>query len=243
MSFNSICIGIVVISIVFMVATFFTLKTKKMLNERAFVYGILGAGFQMICTNFLISEGDFVYLLIDGLFMGMVFYNIVSIFGVRMAKLQESKNSVISFFSGLCIIGNFFTSFMLGVSGYLINMYASDPILVEYFGAETVQVLLEAFELTIMDYGYLLVVSLIVAILIGYMAVSMITYAVQNKTVKTILKANLILTSYYIVNLFVPTSSKEGLITVVAYIAVLLSAYLLYKESKHDKPSIEIIIK
>ena len=243
MSFETICVGIVAISVICTVATFLILKKKKWLNEKTFIYGIFGAGFLMVCSNFLMSTGDFATSVIDALFMGMVFYNVISMFGVRMGRIHQDNNSLLSFFSGFCIIGNLFTLFMLGVSGYLINMYQNDPVMIEYFGAETIELLFEAFQLTIIDYGYLLVISVIIAILIGYMAIDMVSYAMKNNTIKTILKAMLILSAYYVVNLFVPTSTKEGLVTVVAYIAVLLSAYLIYQESKHDKPSIEIVIK
>lgn len=243
MSFDTLCIGVVVISVVMMIATFFTLKLKKILNERAFVYGILASMFLMLCTNFLIANGDFVYLIVDSLFMGMVFYNAVSMFGLRMAKIHEDEKLFTSFFSGLCIIGNLFSVLTLGVGGFLVKMYANDPMMIEYFGTETIEVLLEAFQLTLVDYGYLLVVSFVVAIAIGYMAISMISYAIKNNTIKTILKSIFILSAFYIVNLFVPASTREGIITVVAYFAVVFAAYLLYKESKHDKPSIEIIIK
>lgn len=243
MNFHSLCIIVIAISVVAIIAMFLYLKFKKQLNEKAFVYGVLGAVLTMFCSTFVMSTGDIFFLIIDGLFMAMVFYNITTMFGIRLAKIDQDTNAFRSFFSGISIVGNFLNVLMLGAGGLIMEAYAADPVVIEALTKEVLDALMNAYQVTLMQYGYLLIVSVIVAIAVGYIALSMFVYANNNKTIKTIGKGILILSAFYIVNLYSPTTQKEGLIAFVIYLSIAAAAYLLYQQSKEDKPSIEIIIK
>ena len=243
MDFKTICLIIISIGICGILGSIVFLKVNKLMHEKSLAYGIFAALLVILFSNFVVVSSDLFYLIIDSLFLSMLFYNFVNMFGFKMAQIQNDEKMVISFFIGIGIIGNLISFMFLGIGGISLGSVASNPILLEYFDQSLISALSAAYQSTIMNYGYLLVVSLIVAILIDYMTIKMFVYAIVHNTAKTVFKALFMLFAFHIINLYTPSSSYEGIIVLISYGAVLLASYMLYKESKKDKQTLKIIIK
>jgi len=60
---------------------------------------------------------------------------------------------------------------------------------------------------------------------------------------RTNFKGMLVLFAYYIVSLFVTANTQELYLQAGLYAGVALASYLVYLQSKDDRPSITIVVK
>lgn len=243
MDFEKICYLIIAGTIMGMILTFVMLKSRKLLNEKAFIYGIISASIMTFSTSFISGAQDFGNLLIDGLFLALVFYNMTNVFGIRMGLIHEDHKGFLSYFCGLSVIGNLFSLLLFGIGGVVLVKNFNSPEFIELISLEYAQLLLDSYKVTLFEYGYLLALSLLVAFVIGYMSISMYIHSFKNKVIRTNVKASLLLLVYNVINLTSPADSSAGVTLMILYLSLLVAGYLIYKQSKEDKPSISVVIK
>lgn len=231
---------LVVASIVASIVVFVYLKVKKQLVEKAFVYGLVGALSAQIMSIFVLADTSLFSLIVNALFLSLVFYNVVMLFGIRFSKMHESNKAFYSVYCGLGVVGNLLNVFFFGLSGLMVNVYSQNEELVEAVGKDVMDALVDGVSRALSEDLLVLVASLIASFFISYFTLKLFAHAYSKKLIKTNFKALLMLFAYYAVGVFIPTNAMQTNLQIVLYGAVVLAAYLIYKQSKNDQPSVVI---
>lgn len=242
MDVKMISIGFIVISIVVAIGSFVFLKWKKWLVEKPFIYGILGSLAAQFMSIFVLADSAIFSMIINALFLSLVLYNIVMVFGIRLSKMNESEENFISYYAGAGVVGNFLNLFFFGLSGIMIDMYSKNPEFIETLGEDVISSLLDSVTYALSENLAVLFVSLISALFISYFSMRIFVVSFNKKLVKTNFKAILILFAYYIVGVFMPNTAAQINVQMLLYVVVTIAAYFIYKQAKNDEPSINITI-
>ncbi|MBE6113885.1 MAG: hypothetical protein E7191_02285 [Erysipelotrichaceae bacterium] len=225
------------------VAVYMILRLKQMLDDRAFVFGIFAAFVVQMMSGFIVLDSSKLSLFINGLFLTLVFYNIFVLFGLRSTRVAIDENSFYSYYSGMGIVGNFLSFFFLGVSGFMVDVYSNNPEYVEMMGEDVMKILIDTMNVALGQELWILVVSVITAIVVSYFTLRMFVIGFTRKVMRTNFKGMLVLFAYYIVSLFVTANTQELYLQAGLYAGVALASYLVYLQSKDDRPSITIVVK
>lgn len=231
---------IVGLSLVASIGTYVYMKRKKILIEKSFVYGVVGAIGAQLLSIFILAENSFFTMIIDAMFLAMIFYNIVIVFGIRFSKIHESHNSLLSFYGGIGVIGNLLNFLFFGLSGLMIDSYSKNPEIIEAMGEEMMQALIDSVTYALSKNISAMIASLLAAIIISYFSINLFARGFAKKLIRTNFKSLLMLFAYYLVGVYMPANTQQIGIQVVLYIAVVLASYLIYQQSKHDEPSVII---
>lgn len=222
---------------------FMYLKLSHKLDGKAFMAGVVGSMVLQLLAGFVIFTNNIAYMIIDGLFLGTMYYNVVSFYGIRKIHIEENEQSFQSFYMGLTIIGIFLQIFLIGVTGILIQYMAADADMIAYFGVDVLNSLVESWRISIYDCYYVTICAIISEVLISYMVLKMFVHGAKNKVIRTTLKGEFLMIAYYICNIFTPADSKQRVVACVVYAALVLATYILYQNSKEDRPTIHVEIQ
>lgn len=243
MDLRIISILLIFVFIVLFVANYMVLRLKGILDERAFVLGVIAAFVIQMMSSFIVLDGSKLTLLVNGLFLTLVFYNIFVLFGLRLTRLIVDQNSFYSYYSGMGIVGNFLAFFFLGISGFMVDIYSNNPELVETMSEDVINMLVDTMNVALGQDLWILIVSVITAIIVSYFCLRLFVIGFTRKVMRTNLKGMLVLFCYYVVSLFVTTNTQELYLQAALYACVALASWLMYRQSKEDRPNITIVIK
>ena len=243
MDIKVISSGLMIGSVVAVVATFVYLKSQKAMIEKSFMYGVLASLAAQFMSVLLVGGTSIGSLVLNALFLSMVFYNVIAMFGFRYGNIHESSNHFISFFAGLGIVGNVINLFMFGASSYLIDMYSKTPEFIEALGEDVVNALLDTLSVSLGENMFILLVSFVCAVIVSYISMKLFTISYTRRVIKTNLKGMLVLFVYYLVSVFVPTIEYQVTVQFSLYLLTTLASYLIYLQSRNDEPSIKIIMQ
>lgn len=242
MDIKNVSIALMVASVVTVLATFVYLKASKAMVEKSFAYGIFASVVAQFMSVLLIGGSSAYALFMNALFLSMVFYNVVVMFGFRFAKMHESVNQFFSFFAGFSIVGNVMNLFFFGASSYLITIYSKSPEYVEVIGEDVLNLLMDSLSVSLGENMIVLFVSLVCAIVVSYVSLRLFTISYKKHVIRTNLKGMLALFAYYLVSVFVPGEDFQVTIQCALYILTTLASYIIYLQSRNDEPSIKVMM-
>lgn len=242
MDIKVVSIGLMVVSVVTVVATFIYLKMSKAMVEKSFMYGIFASMMAQFMTVLLVGGSSAYALFMNALFLSMVFYNVVAMFGFRFAHMHESINHFFSFFAGFGIVGNVMNLFFFGASSYLIDMYSKSPEFIEVIGQDVLDLLLESLNLSLGENMGVLLVSLVCAVIVSYISLQLFTISYKRHVIRTNMKGMFVLFVYYLVSVFVPSKDIQVTLQCALYILTTIASYLIYLQSRNDEPSIKVTV-
>ncbi len=243
MSITTTAYILMAVATVLAIVMFGYLKISGRLDGKAFAYGVLGTIVLQLLAGFIIFTNNIMYLIIDGLFLGTMYYNVVSFYGIRKMHMEEDEKVFRSFYTGLTIIGILIQVFLLGVTGLLVNYMSSDAEMIAYFGQDVLDGLVTSWNSSIFDCYYVTLCAIISEVLISYMVLRMFAYGAKNKVIRTAMKGELLMVTYYIATIFTPADLKQRIIACVVYGALVLATYFMYQNSKNDHPAIHVEIQ
>ena len=145
--YNLICYCLILIGLLGTFGSVVFLKRKHMFDEKAYTYGIFAAIVFMMCSLFLVGSYSISFMILDGIVMACIFYNLTNVFGFRFGKIieDETNNKVNSFFTSYAVVYGFINLGLMGIGGLLMTMYASNPDLIEMLGSDFTKSLLSAY--------------------------------------------------------------------------------------------------
>lgn len=237
MDITSIAYGMLVVSVIVIAGSIVYLKRSQKLAEKACMYGIISAIMVQVFAFFFIFTGDFFAILINALFLGIVSYNMITVFGIRSAKIYEKDSrNFISFFVGNSVIANALNFVLIGLMSISFTKYSQDPEIIKAIGADMMNQMSQLMRSMTVDRFASLLGGTIASVIVSYCAIRIMIKAHQLKKPVLNLKSVLIMVVFYVVNLYMPYTGMQEWLQIALYGAVSAASYIFLKQEEVVNP-------
>ncbi len=238
MDIISIAYGMLAVSVVVIVGSMIYLKRSQKMVEKACMYGIISAIMVQVFAFFFIFTGDFLAILVNAFFLGVVSYNMITVFGMRSAKIYEKDSrNFISFFVGNAVVANAVNFLLIGFMSISFTKYSQDPEFVSAVGEDMMNQMSQVMRSITVDRLGSLFVGTIASIIVSYCAIRIMIKAYHLKKPVLNLKSVLIMFVFYVINLYMPYTGMQEWMQLVLYGAVAFASYIFLKQEEAAKPA------
>lgn len=236
MDIKGIGYGMLVGAIVISVASVLYLKKRNMLHEKALIYGLLANIMVQLFAFLFIYTGDFLAVLMNAVFLALITYNTITIFGTRMSKIYEKDmRALLSFFTGNAVLANALSFILIGLASLSFDSIASNEGLIASVGVDTMNQLAAAMKSVTMDHLDSMLVGTLASMIVTYSALIIFARAHQTKVASMNIKGIFILFSFYVINLYIPNTTSQEWMQMVLYGAIAISSHVLMKQVWNEK--------
>lgn len=228
--------GMMAISFIIAAAAIIYLRMQKKLHEKGLLYGLLANFSIQVFAYLFVYTDDFVTVLMNGAFMALISYNMITIFGIRKAHIYEKdQRAFLSFFAGNTIISNAIGFILLGYASIMFANAKQNASLVEALGQDVVDQLAQALNLVTIDYLPIMLIGTISSVLVTYAAMTIFVKAHHTKMGKINLIGTFVLFSFYVINLYVPLTDVQKWMQMGLYAVIAVSSYIFMNQVKNSK--------